>query len=133
MRRLFADTAFYVALLNERDALHEQASILASTTFQIVTTEYVLLEVGNSFNRSHARTQFPGLVKALYANPNIEVVAGSKAMLEHALALFAGYDDKHWSLTDCSSFVVMREFGLTEALTSDHHFEQAGFKPLLSI
>jgi uncharacterized protein len=39
--------------------------------------------------------------------------------------------DKEWSLTDCISFVVMKERGLTEALTADHHFEQAGFKALL--
>jgi hypothetical protein len=52
--------------------------------------------------------------------------------LQRGLDLFAGRSDKNWSLTDCISFVVMQDEGLTEALTGDSHFEQAGFKALLA-
>ncbi|MCG3197312.1 MAG: hypothetical protein GHCLOJNM_01797 [bacterium] len=70
-------------------------------------------------------------VRALMANPNAKVVPASRDLFEEGLSLFSRRPDKEWSLTDCISFVVMEREGLTEALTGDRHFVQAGFKALL--
>jgi uncharacterized protein len=67
----------------------------------------------------------------LATDPKTQVVAADAAWYERGLALYAARPDKSWSLTDCISFEVMTELGLTEALTADHHFEQAGFRALL--
>jgi uncharacterized protein len=61
----------------------------------------------------------------------VEVIPFETEQIEAAVALYASRHDKSWSLTDCLSFVVMRAFHITEALTADHHFRQAGFHPLL--
>ena len=53
-------------------------------------------------------------------------------LFERGLALYNARPDKEWSLTDCISFVVMADEGLTDALTGDRHFEQAGFTALLA-
>jgi predicted nucleic acid-binding protein len=70
-------------------------------------------------------------VADLKAAPNVEIVRLSPALLDAALQLFGERHDKAWTLTDCASFCVMRERGLGDALTHDHHFEQAGYRPLL--
>ena len=67
----------------------------------------------------------------LRANPNITITAASAELFERGCRLYADRPDKDWSLTDCISFVVMEEKAITEALTADHHFEQAGFNALL--
>ena len=132
MTRTFADTSFYVAAVNPRDALHdlanEQAGRLRGT---IVTTEYVLVEVGNWLARSGDREVFVQLVRQVQADPRTAVVSSNSSLFQQGLDLYSHRLDKDWSLTDCISFVVMREYGLREALTADHHFEQAGFVALL--
>jgi hypothetical protein len=72
------------------------------------------------------------LLQSLYADPKVEVVAISSNLVARGLALFSRHADKEWGLTDCISFVVMRERGLRAALTSDEHFKQAGFETLLT-
>ena len=77
------------------------------------------------------RELFARLVPHLRSHPNVRIVPASRELLDRGFELFSRCADKDWSLTDCTSFVVMREEGLTDALTTDHHFEQAGFKALL--
>ena len=128
MTRAFADTSFYVAFVNPRDSLHAAAKEIAGRFHgSIITTEYVLLEVGNWLARSSDRQVFLELMKDLRADLRTTVVAGDSELFERGFDLFARRPDKNWSLTDCISFVVMRDFGLEKALTADHHFEQAGF------
>jgi predicted nucleic acid-binding protein len=67
----------------------------------------------------------------LRQSPGGEVVPASRESLDNALEMYHEHADKEWTLTDCVSFIVMRERELTEALTQDHHFEQAGFVALL--
>jgi predicted nucleic acid-binding protein len=132
MIALFADTLFYVALLNRRDALHEAAvRAVAMARERIVTTEYVLLEVANFFKRPDDRRQFAAFVHALHSDPNTELVPSNSIWFQRGLDLFNSRPDKEWSLTDCISFAVMTDQSIGQALTADQHFSQAGFVALL--
>ncbi|HPD31355.1 MAG TPA: PIN domain-containing protein [Phycisphaerae bacterium] len=132
MNPRFADTAFYVALVNPHDELHVAAIELARDfRGTITTTEYVLVELGNRLARSGDKEVFIELVGQLQADARTIVVPGDPSLFRRGLDLFADRLDKERSLTDCTSFVVMSEQGITDALTGDHHFEQAGFVALL--
>lgn len=132
MTAVFADTAYFVGLLNPRDEHHPAATaFFESFDGRVVTTNYVLFEVANFFSRSGNRSTFVTLVETLRADPLTEIMPASADLFDRGLELFAARPDKDWSLTDCVSFVVMADRGLTDALTTDHHFAQAGFRPLL--
>ncbi len=132
MNAVFADTSYYAALFNRGDVNHAAALRLSEELADpVVTTEFVLLELGNAFCRLPTRRRYVGLVESLRGGLCDVIVPASHELFDGALRLFAERDDKEWSLTDCASFVVMRERGIVEALTADHHFEQAGFRILL--
>ena len=132
MKSVFADTAFYVALVNPRDALYATA-VAVARKFQgtLVTTEYVLVELGNRLSRSGDKDIFVELIRRLEGDARVVVVPAGPALFQQGFQLLANRLDKDWSLTDCISFVIMQERGIIEALTGDHHFEQAGFVTLL--
>jgi predicted nucleic acid-binding protein len=132
MRTVLADTSFYVAILNPSDALHTAACAWSrKKSLTVVVTEFVLVELGNFLTQGQRRARLAGLVHFLRNNPQTIVVPASTALFDAGLNLYARRADKNWSLTDCISFAVMAKRGLTEALTADHHFEQAGFEMLL--
>jgi uncharacterized protein len=89
------------------------------------------MELGDAFRKGRDRETFATIVQQLKDDPDTTIVAAEQRLFEQALNLFQSRSDKSWSLTDCTSFVVMQERSLTEALTQDHHFEQAGFIALL--
>jgi hypothetical protein len=132
MRRIFADTSYYVALLREGDRYHRPATRFAATYKGItVTTQYIVLELGNIFARSTSRHRLLELLNTIEASNYDEVLSTSSALYDSGLELFRSRPDKNWSLTDCISFVAMDSLGVEEALTTDHHFEQAGYRSLL--
>jgi predicted nucleic acid-binding protein len=132
MRAVFADTAYYVAVLNERDSLYPNAKTYAAQPdWTYVTTEYVLVEVANFYSRSGRRGHFVTLDARLRTAQNTVIIAANSELYRAGLALFAARPDKEWSLTDCTSFAVMTDRKMTDALTADAHFTQAGFKALL--
>jgi uncharacterized protein len=132
MMPIFADTHFYVGLLNRRDEFHRLASKWAEQERPvIVTTEFVLLEVANFFKQPADRAKFSGFVQSLEDDPATNVVPCEGSWFRKGLHRFSSRLDKEWSLTDCISFVVTEEYGLTNVLTNDHHFEQARFTLLL--
>jgi uncharacterized protein len=132
MTTLFVDTSYYVALVNPRDTLHARAMELAGRfAVPFMTTESVLIETANFLAKSDVRGVFVRLMSELGADPQTTILASTNERFSEGLALFASRPDKDWSLTHCISFVVMRQHGLTESLTHDHHFEQAGFKACL--
>lgn len=132
MDAVFADTSFYLALLNPRDVAHRNATRVGEQLhLPVLLTDFVLLELGNSLSRVGQRELFSKLAPHLHSHPTVQIVPASRDLLDRGFDLFSRRADKDWSLTDCTSFVVMREAGLTEALTTDHHFEQAGFRALL--
>jgi predicted nucleic acid-binding protein len=128
----FADSTFYVALLIARDSNHAKARAVAQAwTGSIVTTEYVLTEVANHCGTSRRRAKFGQFLKSLELDPNTSMIESSHDLWQRGIDLYLHRPDKEWSLTDCISFVVMQDRDISEALTADHHFEQAGFIPLL--
>ena len=133
MNGFFADTFYFFALLNPLDEAHRRASEFSeSHNSPLITTAWVLTELADGLSRSFARAAFPGIVEKLRANPLHVIVPPSEGLFQAGCNLYRARLDKKWSLTDCISFEVMREYGLTDALTADHHFEQAGFKCLLA-
>ena len=132
MKVAFADTSFYQALLNQKDNEHDNVKQV-STVYRgkVVTSEYVLCELGALMSHGHLRQIFMELVKGLESAPHVEIIHSSHRYFEAGLALFVERPDKEWSLTDCISFALMQERNITDALTCDHHFEQAGFRTML--
>lgn len=132
MTRTFVDTFYYLALLNEADAAHGRA-VAASETRRgrFVTTAWVLTEVADALCVPPNRSAFTGLLAALRDDPFTKIVAADDNLFGLGVDLYARRPDKAWSLTDCISFVVMADRELTDALTGDRHFEQAGFRALL--
>ena len=132
MTAWFADTHYFLAVLNAADEAHGQARELTrSARARLVTTHWVLTEVGNALREPANRGRFARLLAALQSKPDVEIVEASGALFDGGVRLYGERPDKAWSLTDCISFVVMQERGIHDALTGDRHFEQAGFVALL--
>jgi predicted nucleic acid-binding protein len=130
---VFADTGYWEAVLNPRDELHQKAIQVSSALgkFRQITTEMVLDELLAALRKEPARSYAIRGVQTIRQNPNVEVVPQTALQFERAFDLYRQMNDKEWSLTDCASFDLMRERGVTEALSYDRHFEQAGFVALL--
>lgn len=137
MKEVFVDAFHYIALLNPKD----RYSSLTLRTIQdlqeggevlFVTTVWVLMEVGDAFCRTPSRYACHRLIDEVISDPLTEVVVDFTPWFHRGLRLYGNRLDKTWSLTDCISFEIMSARGITEALTGDHHFEQAGFRPLLA-
>ena len=131
MTPVFADSFFFFALLNSNDAAHEAAEKFASQTVNpFVTTAWVLTEVADGCSTVDKRGVFVQLLDALRASPDARIIGPSEELFSRGLDLYRQRPDKEWSLTDCLSFVAMGDERISEALTGDHHFEQAGFRAL---
>ena len=132
MKPVFADTFFFLAVLNRDDPWHAKA-VRAHRVLRPrwITTAWVLTEVADALAAPSFRPRFAEFHASLTANPNVRLIPATQELFERGIRLFKDRPDKAWSLTDCISFVAMQEEGVTEALTGDRHFEQAGFKALL--
>jgi hypothetical protein len=131
----FVDASGWIALVNRKDALHHQAVRLYQTRLiqggRFMTTSAALLEVGNWLSPASLRQLAIDLLDRIRHSTRIEVVHVDPALYAKGWELYRNRPDKDWGIVDCLSFVVMQERGLIEALTADHHFEQAGFITLL--
>jgi len=129
----FADTFFFLAWWNRRDFAHDRVQeFLTGYSGRLLTTRWVLMEVADGFACSRMRREVRRLFAEIEGDEQITVVEPAESLYRRGLDLYDARPDKEWSLTDCISFVVMADEGLTEALTGDVHFEQAGFKALLA-
>ncbi|HPA48068.1 MAG TPA: type II toxin-antitoxin system VapC family toxin [bacterium] len=135
MAEAFLDTAYAIALSSPNDLFHIRAISLAerleSTGVRLITTRAVLVEIGNSLSRWRYRSAAIELLDAIESDPNIRIVSVSEPLYLRALELYRERLDKEWGLTDCISFLVMQDYGITDALTTDVHFEQAGFRAMM--
>ena len=126
---VFMDTYGLIAWINSRDAAHQRVkSYLDSYSGSIVTTEWVLLEFADAFSLSSTKPFAIEAIKRIHRLPMFLLVGFDPAVYQAGFHLYEARSDKDWSLTDCISFTVMTQRGLSEALTADHHFEQAGFR-----
>lgn len=135
MSIVFVDTVAWIALANTRDSLHRYAReifeqlLVADTSF--VTSEFVLVELGNALCSPEYRLRTALFIQSLRRSNSIEIVASGTELFDCGLKLFSDRPDKEWGLVDCTSFVIMTDRNITEAFTEDRHFEQAGFSKLL--
>jgi len=129
---VFVDTSYILALVNRSDALHHRArdaSLRVPPPY--LTTEAVLTEVGNALARQRWRSLASTTLRTFRTSADVEVMSVNAGLFDRAVTFYSARPDKDWGLTDCISFVVMQERGLTHVLAFDRHFEQAGFQHLL--
>ena len=132
MNEVFADTFYFLALLSPADASYGRArQITVGQSSRLVTTAWILTELANSLSWRETRDGFLRTLRALRSNPEVLIIGPQVDLFDAGVELYAARSDKDWSLTDCISFVVMQQRGISDALTGDHHFEQAGFRALL--
>ena len=135
MRRVFADTLYWVAITHRKDQWHQAAVNLSRTLAgcHLVTTDDVLTEVVNAFCEAGPilRHRAAMLVRNLHKKSTVTVHPQSRHTFLAGLALYEARPDKGYSLTDCISMEAMRQEGITEVLTNDGHFTQEGFTILL--
>jgi len=127
--RIFVDTSFVIALINDRDQYFNQAQALSYRfeNSQLLTTDAVLLEIGNALAKDF-RKEAIEVIQVLRGGKNAEVIQIDQTTFEKGFGAYEKYKDKSWGLVDCISFTVMWERGVTEVLTFDKDFEQAGFR-----
>jgi uncharacterized protein len=132
---VFLDSSFIIASISDRDRYHSRAlkldQELQRSGSRVITTHAVLLEIGNSLAKPRTRMDAGHAIIALQRDPTVQVISLDAELLDRGLRLFQSRPDKEWGFVDCVSFVVMSDRSLTDALTSDVHFEQAGFVALL--
>jgi len=130
--RIFVDTLFVVALINPRDQHHSKAAELATKyeNHPLLVTDAVLLEIGNGLARNYKQEAIE-VIEDFLTSEEVQIVRLTPELFERAFDLYKKYKDKDWGLIDCISFIAMADAGITEALTFDQDFEQAGFKALM--
>ncbi len=133
--KIFLDTSYAIALVSAKDDHHERAIALSlqleTDNTELVTTRAILLEIGNALSKRRYREASIQLLAEVETDPQVEIVPVTESLYYRSFHLYQARTDKEWGITDCLSFVVMQEQGLTEALTADVHFQQAGFRALL--
>lgn len=129
MKPYFADTWYFLSLVNTGDPSHQRVLEFVRTLDRIVvTSEWVLTEVGDALASPSVRRSFTSIVKTVETSPSFRLLRATSSKFSSGSRLFDSRPDKAWSLTDCISFVLMQDLNLHEALTADRHFVQAGFK-----
>ncbi len=135
MPTVLVDTAAWIALVNTRDELHNRAeqaiAELRRGNVTLLTTEFVLLEVANALCTSAWRAKAVKLIDGFRALPDLRIIPADTILLAEGWELYRNRPDKEWSLTDCTSIVVMQKEHIEQVFTLDHHFKQAGFVTLL--
>jgi predicted nucleic acid-binding protein len=132
---VFADTLYWIALINSRDQWHERAVSIRTTVTDstLITTDSVLMEVANFFAEygEIMRRKVGFAIRAILGDDQVEVVSGSRQTFIDGLMLYESRSDKGYSLTDCISMNVMRTRDIGDVLSHDSHFTQEGFRILL--
>ena len=132
MKAVFADTSFYIALLNTRDEHHQNAKqFVTDYKGDFLTSAWIIAELANFLCQVSNRSLFVSLYEDLRKDPRVTIIPLSNHLHEAGIDLYSKRQDKDWSLTDCISFLIMQQQNLHEAAATDHHFEQAGFVRLI--
>ncbi len=132
---LFLDTAYIYGLFNTRDQWHQKAiewsQKIALENYPLITTEFVLTEIANGLSAVKFRQDAGNIIHILQDDDFVRIIPATSKLFWQGLSLYENRNDKDWGLIDCISFVVMEENNITDALTTDDHFRQAGFRALL--
>ena len=129
---IFIDTSYFLALVNSRDKYHQVANRVAKEVMPpFVTSDAVLFELGNALAKPPHRALGIFALQQIRADVGIEIMSIDSDLFEQTIALYKSRPDKAWGLTDCSSFVIMKQRNIQDVLAADKHFEQAGFTRLL--
>jgi predicted nucleic acid-binding protein len=131
----FLDTSYAIALSSSTDDYHHKALAIAqqlkTSKTPLVTTRAIILEIGNALSKQKYRSKSIKLLSSLEKDRTVTVIPLSEILYQKAFQLYCQRNDKNWGIVDCISFIVMEERRITEALTTDIHFQQAGFRALL--
>ena len=134
MKQIFADTFYWVALINSQDNWHQRVREVTSSlkNVELVTTDEVLVEVLNFMsaqgaNRRRCTVEF---IDDLLQNPRLQIIPQNRESFLQGFELYRRRMDKEYSLTDCISMTVMQRLKISEVLTHDNHFKQEGFRIL---
>ncbi len=129
---ILIDTGYLIAILRPADELHLRALAWSQAIREpLLVTEHVLWETINQLSSPRERPAAHRMLAEITADRACQIIYASRDLFEVSVALHQQRPDKAWSLTDCASFQVMQEHGIHRALAYDHHFQQAGFDPLL--
>ncbi len=134
MTHVFADASYWIALHNPNDSLHDKAAATSRSLRNTgITSDWVLTELLNDFSKRgpRQRSLASTSVEMLLIGQEVTVERQSPESFAAALKFYRERPDKSWSMTDCSSFLILERYGIDSALTYDRRFEQAGFKALL--
>jgi predicted nucleic acid-binding protein len=133
MKQVFVDTSAFAALADKNDGNHSRAVAFNKTIsgIRLVTTNYVLDELYTLLllHADYSKTvQFKHRLDFLITRKALTVIWITPEIATQTWQIFEQFNtDKQWSFTDCTSYVVMKDQGITEAFTFDHHFSQMGF------
>lgn len=132
MTKIFLDSSYVIALVNHKDQHHEQAMEMARVLGEnsLVTTDAILLKIGNGLARNF-KAEAIGVIEEFLSSGEVQIISVDTRLFQKGFDLYKSFQDKAWGLIDCISFVVMGEHGIADAMTTDRHFEQAGFNALL--
>jgi len=129
------DSAGFLALWDAADEYHAAAvrlqAELARERRRFQTTDYVVDETVTLLRMRHSHAAAKDFLDTVASSETLHLEWVGPERFQAASALFRRHADKEWSFTDCASFAVMRELTIRDAFTTDHHFRQAGFVPLL--
>ncbi|HYV97293.1 MAG TPA: PIN domain-containing protein [Gemmatimonadaceae bacterium] len=135
-REVFVDTAGFLALWDASDEHHRAAvrikNDLVTAGRSFLTSDYVVDESATLLLMRHSHRAAADFLETIEKTSAVRIEWISPDRFRAAASLFRRHHDKTWSFTDCVSFVTMRELQLRDALTTDRHFTQAGFIPLLA-
>ncbi len=133
--RVFLDASYAIALSSPKDQYHQQsiylANLIENNKTKMITTRAVLIEIGNSLAKSKYRQACVELITSIENDKTIEIIPVSEQLIQRSFELFRQRMDKEWGITDCISFIVMKDYAISDALSTDDHFRQAGFNALL--
>ena len=132
MPKYFADTWFWIGLINQRDQAHTDAAHISDAITEndrIFTSQMIFVELLGHFAAfgEHFRVAAKELIDELSNQPSVTIAQQTPEQFANAVQKYNQHRDKQWSLTDCSSMLLMDQNQITTAITNDHHFEQAGF------
>jgi len=134
MRKVFADTLYWIAVTKPHDEWHDISLAAKKRLGEVilVTTDDVLVEFLAALRKGPIlREKAVQAVRAILGNPNVKVLPHSRKSFLEGLELYAQRQDKEYSLTDCISMNVMKSESAQECLTNDDHFQQEGFRVLI--